>query len=398
MLFQVKAIRGEAEIFSLPVEATDASDAARLARAKGFDVLAVRRASFAALPGGKGRHRGRFPLLLFTRELVALLEAGLNVVPALETLAQKETGGSTNQVLEHLLQRLKQGASLSDALAELPQVFPPLYVATVRSNEKTGGLVEALTRFASYQSQVEQVRAKVVSALIYPALLVLAGSGVVALLLFYVVPKFRRIFEDMHTQLPLFSRLLVEWGRLVENHAAFIVLALAGAAAAGATFLARPTARQWLLQKVASLPWLEKRLRIFQFARFYRTLAMLQRSGVPLATALGIGASLLAGPLRVAMERAGQAVRDGMAFSEAMEKNGLTTPVAYRLLRVGEHSGEMPEMLNRIAAFHEEQLARWVEWFTRLFEPLLMAAIGVVIGMIVIFLYMPIFEIAGSIQ
>lgn len=398
MLFQVKAIRGNAEIFSLPIEARDATDAARLTRARGFDVLNVRRASFSGMPGTKARSRGGFPLLLFTRELVALLEAGLNIVPALETLAEKESGGSVNQVLEHLLQRLKQGASLSDALAGLPQIFPPLYVATVRSNEKTGGLVEALTRFASYQSQMEQVRARVVSALIYPALLAVAGTGVVALLLFYVVPKFRRIFEDMHTELPLFSRLLVEWGRLVENHSVLILAGLGGLAFAAASLLSRPAARQWLLRRLAALPWVEQRFRIFQFARFYRTLAMLQRSGVPLPTALGIGASLLSGALRDAMERAGQAVRDGMAFSEAMEKNGLTTPVAYRLLRVGEHSGEMPEMLNRIAAFHEEQLARWVEWFTRLFEPLLMAAIGVVIGMIVIFLYMPIFEIAGSIQ
>lgn len=397
MLFQVKAIRGNAEIFSLPVEARDAGDAERLARAKGFDVLAVRRASFAGLPGTRTRG-GSFPLLLFTREFVALLEAGLNIVPALETLAEKESSGNVSQVLEHLLQRVKQGATLSDALAELPQVFPPLYVATVRSNERTGGLVEALTRFAGYQSQMEQVRAKVVSALIYPALLAVAGTGVVALLLFYVVPKFRRVFEDMHADLPLFSRLLVEWGRMVENHGVPIALAIGGLLFAAVTLLSRPAAKQWLLRKLTALPWVDGRFRIFQFARFYRTLAMLQRSGVPLAAALGIGAALLSGSLRTAMEQAGRAVQDGLAFSEAMEKNGLTTPVAYRLLRVGEHSGEMPEMLNRIASFHEDQLARWVEWFTRLFEPLLMAAIGVVIGLIVIFLYMPIFEIAGSIQ
>jgi general secretion pathway protein F len=125
---------------------------------------------------------------------------------------------------------------------------------------------------------------------------------------------------------------------------------------------------------------------------------MLQRSGIPLAAALQMAATLLSEALKPAMEKARQAVREGTAFSEAMEENRLTTPIAYRLLRVGEQSGEMPEMLDRIASFHEEQLARWVEWFSRLFEPLLMAAIGMVIGLIVVFLYMPIFELAGSIQ
>jgi general secretion pathway protein F len=152
------------------------------------------------------------------------------------------------------------------------------------------------------------------------------------------------------------------------------------------------------MARFLALPGIGERMRIYQYARFYRTLGMLQRSGIPLAGALEIAASLLTEALRPAMREAGRAVREGVAFSDAMRDNRLTTPIAYRLLRVGEHSGEMPEMLDRIASFHEEQLARWVEWFTRLFEPLLMAAIGVVIGLIVVFLYMPIFELAGSIQ
>ena len=141
-----------------------------------------------------------------------------------------------------------------------------------------------------------------------------------------------------------------------------------------------------------------ERFRVYQFARFYRTLAMLQRSGLALVNALDIAAGLLTDVLRPAMANAAGSIRAGTAFSEAMERNALTTPIAYRLLRVGEHGGDMPEMLERIALFYEEQLTRWVEWFTKLFEPILMAAIGIVIGLIVVFLYMPIFELAGSIQ
>lgn len=396
MLFQVKAVRGDADIVSLPIEALDATDAERLTRAQGYDVLAVKRSS--NLTGSLSFGRRRFPVLLFTQELVALLDAGLNLVTAIETLAEKEDNPSVRQVLQRMLERLYQGASLSAALEEFPHIFSQLYIATARSNEKTGGLIEALTRYAKYQTQMDQVRSKLVSALIYPVLLLVVGGGVALFLLFYVVPKFRRIFEDMGTNLPFFSQLLVDWGRAVESHGALLLVLMVGTVIGLVVAFTRPQMRLRIMTRFLLLPGIGERFRIYQFARFYRTLGMLQRSGLPLVGALEIASGLLTEALKPAMTKAGQEIRAGAAFSEAMEHNGLTTPIAYRLLRVGEHSGDMPEMLERIALFYEEQLTRWVEWFTRLFEPLLMAAIGIVIGLIVVFLYMPIFELAGSIQ
>lgn len=396
MRFQVKAVRGQADIVDLAIEAFDAQTAERQAREQGYAVLTVKRAS--AFGARSGTRRSGLRVLPFTQELIALLEAGLNLVAAIETLAEKEESPQTSQVLARILERLHRGTAFSDALEELPDVFPPLYVATVRSNERTGGLAESLTRYTRYRIQMDQVRSKLGSALIYPALLFVVGSAVALFLLFYVVPKFRRIFEDMGTNLPFFSRMLVDWGAAVENHGMLIAMLLAGALFVACNILSRPGVRGRIMLRILALPAIGERLRVYQYARFYRTLGMLQRSGIPLAGALEIAASLLTDALRPAMRDASREVREGKAFSDAMRDNGLTTPIAYRLLRVGEHSGEMPEMLDRIASFHEEQLARWVDWFTRLFEPLLMAAIGVVIGLIVVFLYMPIFELAGSIQ
>jgi general secretion pathway protein F len=396
MLFQVKAARGDADIISLPIEALDAEEAERRTREQGYEVLAVKRAG--SLSGARTARATQFPVLLFTQELVTLLEAGMNLVAAIEALAEKESSPTICQILKRLLERLRQGVTFSAALEEFPQAFSRLYIATVRSNERTGGLVEGLTRYAKYQAQMEQVRSKLASALVYPALLFVVGGGVALFLLFYVVPKFRRIFEEMGTNLPFFSRLLVDWGRAVENYGALLFVAMIGAVVAILALLSRPTVRQSIMSRVLALPRIGEYIRIYQFARFYRTLGMLQRSGIPLAGALDIAASLLTEALRPAMQKTGQAVREGAAFSEAMMASGLTTSIAYRLLRVSEHSGNMPEMLDRIASFHEERLSRWVEWFTRLFEPLLMAVIGVVIGLIVVFLYMPIFELAGAIQ
>ena len=395
MRFQVKAVRGQAEVVDLAIEAFDAQKAAHQVQEQGYAVLGVKRS------GGISRRapgRSSLRVLGFTQELVALLEAGLNLVAAIETLAEKEDSRQTSQVLSRILERLHRGTAFSDALEEFPDLFPPLFVATVRSNERTGGLAESLTRYTRYRIQMDQVRSKLGSALIYPALLFIVGSVVALFMLFYVVPKFRRIFEDMGTHLPFFSRMLVEWGAAVENHGGLILLALAGFVFAVASALAKPAVRGGIMSRFLRLPAIGERMRIYQYARFYRTLGMLQRSGIPLAGALDIATPLLTVALQPAMHQAGREVREGVAFSDAMRDNRLTTPIAYRLLRVGEHSGEMPEMLDRIASFHEEQLARWVEWFTRLFEPLLMAAIGIVIGLIVVFLYMPIFELAGSIQ
>src|SRR5207245_2007014 len=146
------------------------------------------------------------------------------------------------------------------------------------------------------------------------------------------------------------------------------------------------------------LPAIGERLKLYQLARFYRTIGMLLRGGTPLPTALRMGAELLHPLLRARLAMASRAVNEGRPVSEAMEANGLTTIIAQRMLAVGEKSGNMGEMMERIAEFHDEEISRWVDWFTRLFEPLLMAAIGLVIGAIVVLMYMPIFELAGGVE
>ena len=146
------------------------------------------------------------------------------------------------------------------------------------------------------------------------------------------------------------------------------------------------------------LPALGERLKLYQLARFYRTIGMLLRGGMPLLAALQMGSELLHPLLRARLVAASRAISEGRPVSASMEANGLTTTIALRMLAVGEKSGNMGEMMERIAEFHDEEISRWVDWFTRLFEPLLMAAIGLVIGAIVVLMYMPIFELAGNIQ
>src|SRR6185295_14423702 len=159
-----------------------------------------------------------------------------------------------------------------------------------------------------------------------------------------------------------------------------------------------PHVRTAIGDAVWRLPAIGERLKVYQLARFYRTIGMLLRGGMPLPRSLDMGAELLHPLLRDRLVEANRAISEGRGVSASLEAQGLVTPVALRMLAVGEKSGNMGEMLEQVAAFHDEELARWVDWFTRLFEPVLMAIIGLVIGAIVILMYMPIFELAGNLQ
>jgi|SRR5579859_2091814 len=396
MLYLVKALRKPEGVVSLILEAADEADAGRQARANGLNVLSLKPA--AAWKLGRFGRKSRFPLALFNQELLALLGAGLALVEAIEALAEKETLGSIRTVLDHLSERLRQGRTLSQAMQEQPHAFPPLYVSTVRATERSGGLADALKRFAMYESQLDTVRKKVISASIYPILLLAAGTLVLLFLLGYVIPKFSLVYEELHGDLPFASRMLLQAGKLMQQHGLVVGIVFVLAIAAAFRFATMQRARQWMGAKLWQVPAIGARMRLYQLARFYRTLGMLLRGGTPFVSAIDMSSGLLAPALRPSLALAREAIREGRTVSEAMSLNGLTTPVALRMLRVGERSGHMDEMMDRIAIFLDEEIARWVDWFTRLFEPLLMALIGIVIGVIVVLMYLPVFELAGSIQ
>jgi general secretion pathway protein F len=340
----------------------------------------------------------RFPLVLFTQELIALLDAGLSLTESLETLAEKEHRTESRQVIEHLLDVMREGRPLSFALASHPATFPALYAATVRAAESTGDLSPALSRFVAYQNQVDAVKKKVISASIYPLLLIGVGTLVIAFLLGYVVPRFAAVYADAGRDLPWMSRMLLNWGTVVQTHGIWIAVGVGLTLAALLAALSRPLTRALLTQAAWRTPAIGERLKTFELTRFYRSLGMLLVGGIPIVPALGMVSNLLSVQLRGGAALATESLRHGEPISSAFARGGLTTPVAARLLRVGEKSGRMGEMMERIAIFHDEEMARWVDWFTRLFEPLLMVFIGLTIGLIVVLLYMPIFELAGTIQ
>ncbi|OQW86630.1 MAG: type II secretion system protein [Rhodoferax ferrireducens] len=395
MQFLVKTLKADTGIGTTMLEAANAAEAEAQVKALGHAVLSVAPAPMLNRMRASGS--SRFPLLLFSQELLSLLDSGITIVEAVETLAEKENRPAVRVVLTSIVAGLRQGLPFSATLEGAPRAFPALYVATVRASERTSGLGEALGRYIAYATQLETLRGRLVSAAIYPVLLVAVSALVILFLMGYVVPRFSHIYEDMGGNLPFLSRLLLSWGLAVEQYWS-VFIGVGAALVVGAANGGGRMVLQRLLQLLWRIPAVGERMRVFQLARLYRTLGMLLRGGIAIVPALEMVAGLLSVALQARLLSATQSIRQGNTISLAFEANGLTTAVALRMLRVGERAGNMGEMMERVAAFHDEEMARWAEWATRLLGPVLMLLMGLVIGAVVILMYLPIFQLADSIQ
>ena len=394
MNFDLLALDARQQVVTLTLQAANAALAEDEARKRGLSVVSLEPKGLR-LPLARGK---RFPATLFSMELLSLLEAGLNLVEALQTLAEKDASGERREVLRGILAAIHRGEPFSKALGGFPQHFSPLYVATIKAAERTGNVPEALGRYIAYQEELERVRKKIVSASIYPAVLMAVGVLVIGFLMLYVVPRFAKVYEDMAGTLPFFSRLLLGFGNFVGNNAAVLAFSFIGLALAAAWAFSRAEVRAWLNTRLWRLPALGSRMKTYQLARLYRTAGMLLKAGMPAVRALDMVGELLAAHLRPSLGQAKKLIEQGQPMSAAFGAAGLATPVAARMMAVGERGGDMGHMLTQIARFHEDEVARSIEWFTRAFEPALMAVLGTAVGLVVVLMYMPIFELAGSIH
>lgn len=392
MRYAVRAL-GSNGVVTVAVEAADAAAAQTQVGAQALRPLSVAAAGPALRP-----RRGQFSLPLFSQELLSLLEAGLSLTEAMDALHDKEQRSEARLVLECLSRSLNEGQRFSVALEAQSEHFPALYVGLMRAAERTSNLPESLARYIDYRGRLDAVRSRAVSALIYPAILALVGLLVTIFLLGHVVPRFAGVYQGTGRELPWLSQQLMAWGGFVGKHGR--PLAFGAAAMLGATFVAgqawqRGGGPQALLRR---LPGVGSTMATFELARLYLSLGMLLEGGLPILQAMQLAEGLLSTETLVRYRLAIAAIGRGESVSQAFEGAALVTPVALRMLRVGERGGRLGEMMGRAARFHDGEIARRIDLFARTFEPLLMAAIGLVVGTIVVLLYMPIFDLAGSLR
>ncbi|SFI21934.1 general secretion pathway protein F [Collimonas sp. OK307] len=397
MQFDVRALSPDHLLTLLTVDAADEKDARRQVEARGLFPSAVT-PKRAALLGARKNASGRrqLPLVMFSQELLALLRAGLSIVEGLEALLEKEANLGVRAILGRLLLGLREGKRFSSVLAEQGDLFPPLYVGIVKAAEGTSDLPRSLARYIDYQQRIDSVRAKIISATIYPAILLLVGGCVSFFLIGYVVPRFAEVYQGAGRSLPWMSQILLDWGHFAATRTKTLLLGAALLMSTLTLALRHVLTKGGVAKLLARLPGIGERVRIYELSRLYLTLGMLLEGGIPIVAALETVHGMVSPDIKIRLQRATETVQSGDQISTGFESNGLTTPISLRMLRVGERSGELGSMLTQSAAFYDGEISRWIDRFTRVFEPLLMAAIGVVVGAIVVLLYMPIFDLAGS--
>jgi general secretion pathway protein F len=398
MQFKVRALSPSQQIEVFLLEAIDAAEAKAQVEKKGLDVLAITPISaWAKSQFIFFRSKNQFDKLLFAQELLALISAGLSLVEALDSLLERAAQSSNQAVLLRLRDALNAGFRLSDALGQQANIFPPLFVGIVQAAEGTSDLPQALERYVAYESKLQSLRHKVVSAAIYPGILLGVGFIVALFLLGYVVPRFSAVYQNTSRELPWASQVLLDWGQFAAAYG-YWLLAFIGAVIWLMVWSVRATIRSGYWHKtIAWIPGLRVRLEVLVLTRLYLTLGMLLDGGIPLVRAMQLCEAVLPRHAVAQLQAAKFLVGQGENLSFSLQRNSLVTPVAMRLLRVGEKTGQMGLMLARTAAFYDTETTRWIDKFSKAFEPLLMAVIGIVIGIIVILLYMPIFDLAGNI-
>ena len=398
MQFHIRALSIDHVMMQLTIDARDEAEARQQMGERGLFVAAILPASrFSTNSGQRADHMKALSLVLFSQELLALLNAGLSIVEALDALLEKETGSVQRRIVGRLLTGLREGKRFSSVLTEQPEQFGALYIGIIKAAEGTSDLPRSLSRFIDYQQRIDAVRAKVISASIYPLILLAVGGGVGLFLIGYVVPRFAEVYQGTGRALPWLSQQMLNYGKFASTHLGLMAVGALSMVFASILLL-RGLTTGTISGVLSRLPGVGERIRLYALARLYLTLGMLLDGGIPIMPALHTVQEIVPPALSTALERTIKLIGAGTPMSQAFEAEHLTTPVSLRLLRVGERSGDLGAMLMQSAAFHDGEINRWIDRFTRMVEPLLMATIGIVVGAIVILLYMPIFDLADSLQ
>ena len=335
-----------------------------------------------------------FRSLQFTRELGALLTAGLPLDRSLSILGGLVEDAELSKVLRGLVEAVRAGKSLAASMGEHPEVFPKIYVNMIRAGE-AGGILESVLRYLTeYLESTLALKEEIKSALIYPIILAAAAGISLAVLFFFVIPKFATIFRDNGKALPLITKIVIEFSQLLSQYSWLVLLAFCVALIGAVLYIRSPEGRNaW--DRMCVRGWLFGDLvRKFETARFARTLAALLRGGVPMLEALGTVQGVVSNRLLArAIGQVQVRVREGKGMARPLSESGLFPPLALNMIAVGEETGKLESMLAEIASYYDQEVKRTTKRLTALLEPALILTMGLIIGIVVISMLLAIFSI-----
>jgi type IV pilus assembly protein PilC len=365
---------------------------------KGLYVLSLQPRGVSRLViGGGGRGRvSRTEFLVFNQELATLLKAGMPLVPSLDILRQRVSNATFKSVLDGVYERVKAGAALSEAFTEHGDLFPPVYGASLLAGERSGNLDSVIRRYVAYEKVIGTIRSRTISALIYPAILVAMMSVLIGIIFLRVVPAFSGFYASHDAALPAITVMLISTSGWVVANVWLILLGLVLAGLLVTAVARRREYREPIDAALLRLPWFGHALRKFATSQLSRTLATLLGGGIPLVNALEISARSMSNRhLARVLDEVRVRVQEGQSFAGALQARSVFPDVAVKMIEVGESTGALQEMLNSVADFYDEEIDTDVGRFITIIEPVLLIIMGVVIAIVVLALYLPIFELSS---
>lgn len=367
---------------------------------QGFFVFELRKKPLQfLLEKGVGRRRiAHREVITFNQELLVLIKSGMPIIQALETVLERGGKDRLSEILHQVRDDIKGGASLSEAFEKHPSAFAPLYVAAIRAGERTGDLPQTIRRYITFLKRVDGFRKKVLSALLYPVILLTLTVAVVTVLLIYVVPTFSHIFADVGSQLPLPTRILIASTGLLRRYLPAILIVIAVGVFVFRRWM-RTEAGEFVVDgALLRIPFFGNLLTQYAVSGFTRTLATIIGSGIPIVEALRMSVGTLNNKvLERRLLTAISKVEEGSTIVAALARERLMPPLALRMLGVGEETGALEEMLADISDYFEEVIDRQLSILATAIEPAILVVSGLVIGVIIVTLYLPIFKIAGAV-
>jgi general secretion pathway protein F len=365
-------------------------------QATGHVVLSVKPAIAANWLSKKG-YRHQFPL--FCKEVRTLIRAGMTVVEAVDTLSQRGTSaGQQGNLAGALLARLQQGQALSAALEGLEDT-PPVLIAAVRAGERTSNLAEALDDYFRFPSLVEQLRRKVVSASIYPALVTVLGLGISLFLLMVVMPNFARMYQNLRGRPTGSTALMIQLSQFLSLYRTEVFTGMLILLGVGVWWIQSGLAAKAFAGLARAIPWLRFKMEDFQLAMMYQALALLLKGGYPMIQAMEVaGQSALSERLSQALLRARIKIEQGSSVAQSMSEAELCDDVDRRLMAAAERNGDFYMAADVVSRMHGERFELFVERVTRIVEPVLLLLVALIVGSIVVMMYLPVFDMATRLR
>ncbi|HEN9692490.1 TPA: type II secretion system F family protein [Acinetobacter baumannii] len=334
--------------------------------------------------------------VIFAYEIRTLLKSGISIAEALSIL--KDNNANYSDMVSQLFDGLHDGQSFSNSMTVSDYAFPSLLIATIAASEKNGTLINALENYINYESNVNKIKSKVISASIYPIVLIIVSFFIVLFLLVYLVPKFSIIYQDVSVELPFLSKSLLTFGSVIYEYKMIFLISIIFLILSIGIYFYKVGIKNLALRLIQLNKFSAEICEKFLLSRFYRGFALLLESGSSVIEAFSLMEETLTMSHKLKIQQARSIILEGKSLSYSLISSKLTTPISSRLLSAGDKNGEIINMLKQSSEFYDMEIENFIERASQVIEPILMIIIGFFIGGIIVLLYMPIFDLANSVQ